>query len=73
MQTIKKTDLLAVELEVISETIVGDYRQQVLREAAERLRDLEGIAKLYHTEATRLALINQRGKGVRCKTTSLKK
>jgi hypothetical protein len=67
--TIKKTDLLAVELEVISETIVGDYRQQVLKEAAERLRDLEGIAKLYHAEASRLALINQRGKGERCKGT----
>jgi hypothetical protein len=64
---IKKTDLLAVELEVISETIVGDYRQQVLKEAAERLRDLEAIAKLYHAEATRLAgKINRREK---CKGT----
>ena len=52
---IKKADLLAVELEVISETIVGDYRQQVLKDAAERLRDLEGIAKFYQKEATRLA------------------
>lgn len=60
MQTVKKTDLLAAELEVISETIVGEYRQQVLKEAAERLRDLEGIAKLYHTEASRLALIVNR-------------
>lgn len=63
---IKKTDLLAVELEVISETIVGDYRQQVLKEAAERLRDLEGIAKLYHTEASRLAEIVNGGE--KCKT-----
>jgi hypothetical protein len=59
----KKTDLLAVELEVISETIVGDYRQQVLKEAAERLRDLEGIAKLYHAEASRLAM-NIKGRRV---------
>ena len=65
---LKKTDLLAVELEVISETIVGDYRQQVLKEAAERLRDLEGIAKLYQAEATRLALIVNRRKE-KCKGT----
>ena len=65
---IKKTDLLACELEVISETIVGDYRQQVLMEAAERLRDLEGIAKIYHTEATRLAVEVNRGKE-KCKGT----
>jgi hypothetical protein len=65
---LKKTDLLAVELEVISETIVGDYRQQVLKEAAERLRDLEGIAKLYHAEASRLALIANRRKE-KCKGT----
>ena len=65
---LKKTDLLAVELEVISETIVGEYRQQVLKEAAERLRDLEGIAKLYQAEATRLALIVNRRKE-KCKGT----
>ena len=52
---VNKTDLLAVELEVISGTIVGDYRQQVLKDAAERLRDLKGIAKFYHKEAARLA------------------
>ena len=70
--SVKKTELLAVELEVISETIVGDYRQQVLKDAAERLRDLEGIAKLYHTEASRLAVEVNRGKE-KCNTTSLKK
>lgn len=65
---LKKTDLLAVELEVISETIVGDYRQQVLKEAAVRLRDLEGIAKIYHAEASRLALQLNRRKE-KCKGT----
>ena len=68
---IKKTDLLACELEVISETIVGDYRQQVLMEAAERLRDLEAIAKIYHAEASRLAEeVNGRsGRREKCKGT----
>ena len=63
MQTIKKTDLLAVQLEVISDTLQSNYCRKVLKDAAERLRDLEGIAKIYHTEATKLALkIKGRGK-----------
>lgn len=66
---VKKTDLLAVELEIISETIVGDYRQQVLKDAAERLRDLEGIAKFYQKEAARLAKQLKRRKGDKCKGT----
>ncbi len=52
---IKKTDLLAAELEIISETIVGDYRQQVLKESAQRLKELERIAEYYQQEASRLA------------------
>ena len=73
MQTIKKTDLLAAELEVISDTLQSNYCRKVLKDAAERLRDLEGIAKLYRTEATRLVKKFKRRKGVKCKTTSLKR
>lgn len=70
--SVKKTDLLAVQLEVISDTLQSNYCRKVLKDAAERLRDLEGIAKLYHTEASRLAVEVNRGKE-KCKTTSLKK
>ena len=48
--SIKKTDLLAVELEVIADTIQSHYQQNVLKEAAERLRELEKIAKFYYSK-----------------------
>ena len=64
--SIKKTDLLAVELEVIADTIQGHYRQNVLKEAAERLRDLDGIAEFYHSK------INN-GRKELCKGTSQKR
>lgn len=46
--SVKKTDLLAIELEVIADGLQSRYNQGVLKEAAERLRDLEAIAKFYH-------------------------
>lgn len=64
--SIKKTDLLAVELEVIADGLQSNYNRNVLKEAAQRLRDLDRIAEFYHSE-----LINRR-KEI-CKGTSQKK
>lgn len=64
--SIKKIDLLAVELEVIADTIQGRYRQNVLKEAAERLRDLEAIAEFYHSKISN-------GRKELCKGTLQKK
>ena len=62
----KKTQLYAVELEVIADTLQCNYNRNVLKEAAERLRDLERIAEFYHSE-----IIN--GRKEKCKGTSQKK
>ena len=49
--SIKKTQLLAEELEVIADTLSSNYCQGVLKESAERLRDLDRIAEYYHKQA----------------------
>ena len=50
---LKKTQLLADELEVISGTLQSNYCREVLKESAERLRDLEKIAEFYRKEANK--------------------
>lgn len=62
----KKTQLYAVELEVIADSLQSNYNRNVLKEAAERLRDLERIADFYHSE------LSNRRKEI-CKGTSQKK
>jgi hypothetical protein len=57
----KRTDLIAAQLEVISNTLQSNYCRKVLKDAAVRLRDLEIIAKIYYIEATKLAQ-KKRGK-----------
>lgn len=52
--TIKKTQLLADELEIIADTVQSNYCRQVLKESARRLNDLEKIAEFYRKEAERL-------------------
>ncbi len=64
--SIKKTDLLAVELEVIADTLQSNYNRNVLKEAAERLRDLDGIAEFYHSKISN-------GRKELCKGTLQKK
>ena len=46
----KKTQLYAIELEVIADTLQCNYNRNVLKGAAERLRDLEMIADFYHSK-----------------------
>ena len=53
--SIKKTQLLASELEVIAETLPSNYCREVLIESAQRLKELERIAEFYQAEASRLA------------------
>lgn len=53
--SIKKTQLLASELEVIADTLPSNYCREVLIESAHRLTDLEKIAEFYQEEASRLA------------------
>ena len=57
----KKTRLLSAELEMIAETLASDYCRQILREAAERLHDLERIAEFYREEVLKQINI-QRGR-----------
>ena len=57
---IKSTDLLASELEVISDSQRSIYCKEVLREAAQRLIELERIAEFYHKEASRLVRVHRR-------------
>jgi aminoglycoside N3'-acetyltransferase len=52
---IKKTALLAEELQVIAETFPSSYVRGELLEAAKRLTDLERIAEFFRTEASRLS------------------
>ena len=49
--SIKKTELLAAELEVISDTLTSRYCSQVLKEAAERLVETDKIAEFYRKKA----------------------
>ena len=53
---IKKTDLLVAELEAIADDHPGvcDYCREVLKESAQRLRDLDKIAEFYRKEAEKL-------------------
>ena len=49
--SVKKTQVLAEELEIISGTLQSNYCREVLKESAERLRDLEKIAEFYLKQA----------------------
>ena len=62
----KKTQLYAVELEVIADSLQSNYNRNVLKEAAERLRDLEKIADFYYSKISN-------GRKEICKGTSQKK
>jgi hypothetical protein len=58
---VKKTQLYAAELEVIADSLQSNYCRGVLKEAAERLRDLERVADFFQAEASRLTgIINGR-------------
>lgn len=68
----KKTKLLVAEVEVIADTLQSNYCREVLKEAAQRLSDLERICEYYRTEASRLAtLLN--GRKEKCKGMCQKK
>ena len=49
--SVRETQLLAEELEVIADTLQSNYCREVLKESAERLRDLEKIADYYQKRA----------------------
>jgi DNA gyrase/topoisomerase IV subunit B len=59
---VKKTRLMAAELEMIADTLTSDHCRQILKDAATRLSDLEKIAEFYQAEASRLAKKNNRRK-----------
>lgn len=59
---VKKTKLLVAELEMIADTLPSKHCHDILDEAAQRLHDLDTIAKYYRDEAERLALKVKRGK-----------
>ena len=69
----KKTKLLVAELEVIAnDTPQNDYCREVIKEAAQRLADLDRICEFFQAEASRLAtLLNERKE--KCKAMCQKK
>ena len=69
---IKKTQLYVAELEVIADTLQSRYCRGVLKEAAQRLSDLQRIAEFYQAEASRLAE-RIKGRKEKCKATSQKR
>lgn len=43
----KKTQLLAIELRMIADTLASNHCRKILKEAANRLEDTEKIAEFY--------------------------
>lgn len=50
MQT-KKTQLLAIELRVIADTLTSNHCRKILKESADRLEETEKIAEFYRRKA----------------------
>ena len=68
---VKKTRLMAAELEMIADTLTSDHCRQILKDAATRLSELESCAEFYRKEAERLLKrVGRRGCGGRLATNT---